>query len=175
MTCQTQTNVYATSLFSILLLLQAGQIISWMQSCIGLGYMLGPGLGSVLYELGGFKLPFLAVGSVSIILSLLLVITVPNIGRSSLTNHKNMESHSNHFTEVRIQTYSIKIHYCNNTRIKTWELQNFYCPFNTILRTKQQWLSVREQPLWNVGTKSFNSLDGMEWDHTPTDSVWDDE
>ena len=42
-------------------------------------FCLGPGVGAWLYEMGGFMLPFLVVGAVSIILSLLLVITIPDL------------------------------------------------------------------------------------------------
>ena len=40
----------------------------------------GPGVGAWLYEMGGFMLPFLIVGAISIILSLTLIVTIPNLG-----------------------------------------------------------------------------------------------
>ena len=58
--------------------------MSWTQTCFGLGYMLGPGVGAWFYEMGGFMLPFLVVGSLSTILSLLLVVTIPNVGGSGI-------------------------------------------------------------------------------------------
>jgi len=58
---------------------QVGRVMSWTQTCFGLGYMLGPGVGAWFYEMGGFMLPFLVVGSLSTILSLLLIITIPNV------------------------------------------------------------------------------------------------
>ena len=59
------------------------QIMSWTQTCFGLGYMLGPGVGAALYELGGFKLPFLLVGGVSTILSILLAFSIPDTNESA--------------------------------------------------------------------------------------------
>ena len=53
--------------------------MSWTQTCFGLGYMLGPGVGAWFYEMGGFMLPFLVVGSLSTLLSLLLIVTIPNV------------------------------------------------------------------------------------------------
>jgi len=61
---------------------KVGRVMSWTQTCFGLGYMLGPGVGAWFYEMGGFMLPFLVVGSLSTILSLLLVVTIPNVGGS---------------------------------------------------------------------------------------------
>ena len=42
--------------------------------------LLGPGVGAWLYEMGGFMLPFLVVGAISIILSLTLIVTIPDLG-----------------------------------------------------------------------------------------------
>ena len=56
---------------------QAG-IMSWTQTCFGLGYMLGPALGAYLYRQGGFSLPFLFIGSIDIVISLLLLLSIPN-------------------------------------------------------------------------------------------------
>jgi len=37
-------------------------------------------VGAWLYEMGGFMLPFLTVGAVSIFLSLALIFTIPDLG-----------------------------------------------------------------------------------------------
>ena len=39
----------------------------------------GPALGSALYGLGGFTLPFLSVGSVTLLVAILLLFIVPNV------------------------------------------------------------------------------------------------
>lgn len=43
-----------------------------METFTGLGFMLGPPLGGVLYSAGGFKLPFIVLGS--LLLSILPVV-----------------------------------------------------------------------------------------------------
>ena len=60
--------------------------MSWTQTCFGLGYMLGPGVGAWFYEMGGFMLPFLVVGSLSTLLSLLLIVTIPNVAGGGDSN-----------------------------------------------------------------------------------------
>ena len=61
--------------------------MSWTQTCFGLGYMLGPGVGAWFYEMGGFMLPFLVVGSLSVVLSLLLIVTIPNGDAPTANGH----------------------------------------------------------------------------------------
>ena len=41
---------------------KVAKVMSWTQTCFGLGYMLGPGVGAALYEQGGFMLPFFGGG-----------------------------------------------------------------------------------------------------------------
>jgi predicted MFS family arabinose efflux permease len=53
--------------------------MSWTEVFFGLGYMLGPAIGSALYSLGGFMLPFIAVGSFGVIVSVLMIFAIPNI------------------------------------------------------------------------------------------------
>ena len=45
----------------------------------GLGYMLGPALGSVLYQAGGFLLPFLVVGIWCMIGAIGIFFTIPKL------------------------------------------------------------------------------------------------
>ena len=57
---------------------KGAQIMSWTQTCFGLGYMVGPGVGTSLYIIGGFMLPFMVIASLSISFSIVLVISIPN-------------------------------------------------------------------------------------------------
>ena len=41
--------------------------------------LLGPAVGSALYDAGGFKLPFLSVGSVALAIAILLLFIIPNV------------------------------------------------------------------------------------------------
>jgi hypothetical protein len=43
-----------------------------------LQFFSGPALGSALYSLGGFTLPFVSVGSATFLVAILLLIIVPN-------------------------------------------------------------------------------------------------
>lgn len=70
---------------------KVAKIMSWTQTCFGLGYMLGPGVGAWLYELGGFKLPFWVVGAVSTILSIILAFTIPNIAPEENTEPNRVQ------------------------------------------------------------------------------------
>eukprot|EP00095_Tigriopus_kingsejongensis_P008420 maker-scaffold1403_size43014-snap-gene-0.10 protein:Tk08420 transcript:maker-scaffold1403_size43014-snap-gene-0.10-mRNA-1 annotation:"chromaffin granule amine transporter" len=54
-------------------------VMSWTQTFFGLGYMLGPAVGAALYEVGGFMFPFILVGAISTTLSLLLIVTIPDV------------------------------------------------------------------------------------------------
>ena len=54
------------------------QIMSWTQTCFGLGYMVGPGVGTALYIMGGFMLPFVVISILSISFSIVLAISIPN-------------------------------------------------------------------------------------------------
>ncbi len=42
-------------------------------------FFSGPALGSALYSLGGFTLPFVSVGSATFLVAILLLIIVPNV------------------------------------------------------------------------------------------------
>ena len=53
--------------------------MSWTQTCFGLGYMLGPAVGAALYKAGGFMLPFLSIGGLSIVLSIGLCVSIPGL------------------------------------------------------------------------------------------------
>ena len=50
----------------------------------GLGYMLGPALGSALYSVGGFLLPFLVFGSIGLIVALALLLVIPDVKSDGL-------------------------------------------------------------------------------------------
>ena len=53
------------------------KIMSWTETTFGLGYSLGPAVGVFIYDLGGFKLPFIVVGLVALVLAITLIILIP--------------------------------------------------------------------------------------------------
>ncbi|XP_071946000.1 MFS-type transporter SLC18B1-like [Antedon mediterranea] len=54
-----------------------GQTMGNIEIFAGIGLTIGPFLGGVLYQLGGFMLPFVAIGGFSMILSLCLFFILP--------------------------------------------------------------------------------------------------
>ena len=56
----------------------ASKIMGATELFYGAGYMLGPAFGGFLYDTGGFSLPFLAAGAISIISSVMLCFSFPN-------------------------------------------------------------------------------------------------
>ena len=49
----------------------------------GVGYMMGPAIGALLYEAGGFLLPFEVVGGLGIVMATCLLIFIPNVQSSN--------------------------------------------------------------------------------------------
>lgn len=61
-----------------------GKLNGLLQTSVGLGMMFGPIMGSLLFKLGGFQLPFYTVGGMLIILALLIACIVKdNIGQGA--------------------------------------------------------------------------------------------
>ena len=52
------------------------RVTSLLESTMGIGILAGPALGSILYSIGGFKLPFTSVGSVQFLASLMCTVTM---------------------------------------------------------------------------------------------------
>ena len=55
----------------------ASKVVASIEVLQGLGYMIGPMLGSLIYEYGGFLATFLSTGLVGIVLSVLLIVVIP--------------------------------------------------------------------------------------------------
>ena len=56
--------------------------MSYTEMFIGVGYIIGPALGSYLYELGGFMVPFETMGSILIIAAFGVYFSIPTITRN---------------------------------------------------------------------------------------------
>ena len=54
------------------------KVIGATELFYGAGYMLGPAFGGILYETGGFMLPFAAAGTISFVSALMLSFALPN-------------------------------------------------------------------------------------------------
>ena len=49
------------------------------ETSFGLGLMIGPALGSLLFEVGGFKLPFFVVGGFACVVALILPVALARV------------------------------------------------------------------------------------------------
>lgn len=58
---------------------KVASILSWNEMAYGLGYSLGPAVGGILYDYGGFKLPFLLVGCIAFVLAFALLFLIPGL------------------------------------------------------------------------------------------------
>ena len=58
---------------------KVAKIIAATELFFGIGYMLGPALGGLLYSAGGFSQPFLVSGLASLFVAISLVFTIPNV------------------------------------------------------------------------------------------------
>ena len=58
---------------------------SYVNLSIALGYMVGPPIGSALYQYGGFATPFYVIGGLTFLVAVVLVFLVPKVrgGRES--------------------------------------------------------------------------------------------
>lgn len=66
-----------TAIFITLYPDKVGAIYSWGSTVHGVGYSIGPAVGGLLYDIGGFYLPFLAIGTLDIIFSILTLVALP--------------------------------------------------------------------------------------------------
>ena len=53
-------------------------MMAWTEMAFGIGACFGPPLGSLLYEIGGFSLPFWMVGSLALVQTLTLFYAIPH-------------------------------------------------------------------------------------------------
>ncbi|XP_059097668.1 MFS-type transporter SLC18B1-like [Tigriopus californicus] len=77
----------SATIVSILMTLIPGHessITAWTEMFLGFGYMFGPVLGSLLFEVGGFALPYYVVGGIVLVLAFALLLIVPNVKPGSL-------------------------------------------------------------------------------------------
>lgn len=54
-------------------------IFATLETFYGFGYIVGPTLGGILFNLGGFQLPFTVVGILTVIVGISFLVFVPNI------------------------------------------------------------------------------------------------
>ena len=64
-------------------------VTAYTEMFLGLGFMVGPPIGSVLYEYGGFTAPFYVIGSLTAVVAVVLILLVPKMkdGQESQDNN----------------------------------------------------------------------------------------
>jgi len=70
------------SVTSILMALYPDKVASVMSSTqmfFGFGYMIGPAIGSFLYDVGGFPLPFFSTGVLAFVIAIMLIFSIPDV------------------------------------------------------------------------------------------------
>ena len=70
------------AILSIMMKLYPGNVATIMSSTemiFGLGYSVGPAIGGSLYDVGGFKLPFITVGSITLVIAIALIHFIPGL------------------------------------------------------------------------------------------------
>ncbi|PAA83104.1 hypothetical protein BOX15_Mlig010620g2 [Macrostomum lignano] len=50
-----------------------------VETGLSIGYTLGPGIGGVLFDVGGFKLPLLTVGGLLLLLAFAAIVVIPSV------------------------------------------------------------------------------------------------
>jgi len=78
-----------SSVLSILMQLfptKVARIMAWTETFFGLGFMIGPALGSLLYGLGGFQLPFFMVGGAALAVATAMLFVLPKVEASESTD-----------------------------------------------------------------------------------------
>lgn len=58
---------------------EGARIMSASQTIFGVGWMIGPAIGTFLFKIQGFFLPFLIIGSLTMILGVLSICFIPKI------------------------------------------------------------------------------------------------
>ncbi|TRY80723.1 hypothetical protein TCAL_12990 [Tigriopus californicus] len=109
----------AATIVSILMTLIPGSessITAWTEMCLGLGYMIGPVLGSLLYESGGFGLPFYIVGGIIIVLAFALLLIVPKVQPGTVVkSHESVDDSKPSLTLTNVATsFSLTLPFVDN-------------------------------------------------------------
>ncbi|TRY80689.1 hypothetical protein TCAL_09016 [Tigriopus californicus] len=69
---------------------KVASIMSWTELCFGLGYTVGPAIGSFLYSVGGFLLPFEITGGIGLLIAILIFFVIPNVDNIQVTESKEI-------------------------------------------------------------------------------------
>ena len=66
-------------------------VTAYTEMFVGLGYMVGPTIGSALYQYGGFTTPFYVIGGLTAIVALVLIFLVPKMKDSQQSEDDDVD------------------------------------------------------------------------------------
>eukprot|EP00088_Acartia_fossae_P018660 TRINITY_DN20780_c0_g1_i1.p1 TRINITY_DN20780_c0_g1~~TRINITY_DN20780_c0_g1_i1.p1 ORF type:complete len:434 (-),score=65.50 TRINITY_DN20780_c0_g1_i1:268-1569(-) len=75
-------------------------VYSLTQAAFGFAEILGPSIGGIMFEYGGFILPFEFSGTLCLVVGLLIIFRLPQLLDSSLDDHESKPSESQQFTKL---------------------------------------------------------------------------
>ena len=74
---------------------KVAKIMALTETSFGLGLMIGPALGSLLFQAGGFKLPFIVVGGAACVVAVVLPFALARVDSKPEENLSNGVSNGN--------------------------------------------------------------------------------
>ena len=74
----------------------SGRITGLIETSFGLGIIVGPVVGTVIYSLGGYTMPFLVAASTQIPIVLLCIFFLPNKAAKDYETSNNCETHTDY-------------------------------------------------------------------------------
>ena len=80
-------------------------INSWSATAFGVGYSTGPAIGGFLYDVGGFHLPFVAMGLANFLFAIIMILALPSKELNTCITTKE----GNNYTPIMILLKEVNI------------------------------------------------------------------
>lgn len=92
---------------------KVGTITSWSETALGVGYSTGPAIGGLFYDIGGFHLPFLAIGMANILFAIIIILAIPKEESKTCIKTTNKKSRGTCTPIIEIMNEVIYVKYKN--------------------------------------------------------------
>ena len=92
---------------------KVGTITSWSETALGVGYSTGPAIGGLFYDIGGFHLPFLAIGMANILFAIIIILAIPKEESKTCITSTNKKSRGTCTPIIEIMNEVIYVKYKN--------------------------------------------------------------
>ena len=83
---------------------KVGTITSWSETALGVGYSTGPAIGGLFYDIGGFHLPFLAIGIANILFAIIIILALPKEDSKTCITTTDTKSGGSYTPMIKIIT-----------------------------------------------------------------------